>query len=54
MDDFIRYSSRYKAFPAKFIEFFSQNGTGQIRTGDLALRRRSLYPAELQPQMDIT
>ena len=27
------------------------DGTGQIRTGDLALRRRSLYPAELQPQL---
>lgn len=26
-------------------------GTGGIRTLDLPLRRRSLYPAELQPQV---
>ena len=26
------------------------NGTGAIRTRDLPLRRRLLYPAELQPQ----
>ncbi|GEM_PF-5205766 len=28
----------------------AKNGTGWIRTSDLALRRRLLYPAELQPQ----
>jgi hypothetical protein len=26
------------------------NGTGGTRTLDLSLRRRSLYPSELQPQ----
>ena len=31
-----------------------RDGTGQIRTGDVALRRRSLYPAELQPQVRST
>ena len=30
---------------------FLHYGTGQIRTGDLPLRRRLLYPAELQPQL---
>lgn len=29
----------------------SFDGTGGIRTLDLPLRRRSLYPAELQPQL---
>ena len=27
-----------------------KDGTGAIRTRDLPLRRRLLYPAELQPQ----